>query len=301
MQDEITQDLTRELETWLDAAADGLPGAVEGFFRTLLKCEVYAPTHASEEQTALAIIGNTTPADHNFVTIVYDGKECLPIFTREEFLYAWAGNTVPYTRKDFRSLIWRLGKETWMYLNSNQEVGKELTPWEIELLRKGEEAIDELARAQSEEPFDDIEVRAASDLYPELKRALIPILQIYPELQEAFIVAVKEGGSEEEKPLVGIRYSKISEGKRAYLKSELEYLLEQEQHNPCGNFMLIDDLDNEASPNLELFANATPFYFAPKQERETGSRWHQAFAKLRSIFSRKDSEQPARSETKIED
>ena len=184
----------RELTELLEDAADGLPGALEAFFCALLDAEVYVPLAREGAQCQLpAVVGQSGAGDHGFVTVMQEGDECVPIFTEEAFVAEWAAQSIPVERKRFESLLWMISEDTWLYLNANQEVGKEITPWEIELLKKGRDAVPELAAAQSEHHPEEIEVNSDTAIYPELKRQLIAVLELVPELEEAFLVGIKQG------------------------------------------------------------------------------------------------------------
>lgn len=269
--DEIGQKVTILLE----AAAEGRPGAAEAFFEMLLESRVFVgvdPAKAKATPADPMIIGEVKNEEHGLITVTYDAKECVPIFSEKAFLEKWAGVDLPVQEIEMKKLLWMIGEETWLYLNSNQEVGREITPWEIARLKQGVDAIPEIVAAENDNPLEDIEVRSDSELYPELKRELLPVLEIYPELQEAFIVAVKEGGSEMEKPLVGVKYAKIPKAKRLYLNGEIEALLKDfmpEEHMAAS--VVIDDLGDPSSPNHSLFEDATPFYIATKPFPEASS------------------------------
>ena len=74
----------------------------------------------------------------------------------------------------------------------------------------------------SEQGVPDIEVKTHSDLYPELKRKIIPVLELCRNIEEAFIVSVKEDSSDDEKPMLGLKYSKNApSSERLYIREEL--------------------------------------------------------------------------------
>ncbi len=270
MEGEIIDKEGQELTLLLNHAADGLPGAVAAFLERLLISDVYVPLRglpgATEESGAdVALVGEDSAEERGFLTVVYDSKPCLPIFSQEEYLLEWAQREIPFVRKSFKSLLWLVGDENWMYINPNQEVGKEITEWEIQRLRQGVEAIPEIVASLSEVPYGEIEVRSGEDLYPELKRKLLPTLELYPELTEAFLVTIKEGEAEAEKPLLGVKWAKVKEAKRIYVKAELEECIKDFLSERGGHITVIDDLGDKNSHNHTLFADSTPFYFATRE------------------------------------
>lgn len=276
----------QELTRLLEAAADDRQGAVEAFFERLLRSSVYVPLTApvipeqigdrplpmEELQGGLAGDGQ---GKHNFATVDYDGKECIPIFSERPFVLDWADKELPCAYKPFKTILWLLGGETSLYLNPSQQVGKELTAWEIDLLKQGPDAIPELAAAVRDEPLSELEVRADADMYPEFKKKLLPILELYEELEQAFLVAVKEGGTDSEKPMIGLRWSGGNKGKREYVRSELENAAAEHRPGGIDSIFVADDLDQPRSPNLSIFEGVTPFFFRKpylKAEQSGGFR-----------------------------
>ena len=275
----------RNLTQLLKAAADRKPGAAEKFFETLLCSAVYIPVDSdlTRQKTArgVSVIGNGLEhfSQRKYVSVVYQGAEAVPIFTEAEFIGSWAECDFGVDRLDFKTLLWLLGEDTWLYINPAQEIGKELTPWEIDQLKQGADAIPTLVAALDEDGTEEFTISSSRDLYPELKSQLLPILQIYPELQEAFLVSLREGEEGAEKPALGIKYGAITEAKRIYLRSEIEnastqFLPAEEQ------LFLVDDLGNQDSPNWKLFCDSTPFYLVAKKQPEKSlglfRRWTKA-------------------------
>jgi len=255
-----------ELTTLLHQAADEVPGAAERFFAALLKSHVFVPLRAG--------VANPKPAnpigegkDHleesGFATVDYEGTTTLPIFTEEPFVDQWIETSTNVSEQSFEKLLWLVGDETWLYINPSQDVGKEITPWEITQLRRGEGAIPDLVAALREDIDEEIIVETGSDQFDDLKVQLLPILQIYPDLTEAFLVTIRDSENGDPKPTLGVKYEGITEAKRVYIRAEIDNA--SQQHLPSNQqLFLIDDLGNPDSPNWKLFADAAPFYIAQK-------------------------------------
>jgi hypothetical protein len=284
-------DTSHLLTHLLKDAADGKPGAAEKFFEILLHSDVFVPVDADVTRPRMApgvsVVGQGKEhfSERGYVTVDYQGAEAIPIFTQEEFVGVWAEREYGVDQIDFRTLLWLLGEDTWLYLNPSQDIGKELTPWEIALLKQGTDAIADLVSALDEDGQEALSISTSSELFPELKQKLLPILQIYPELEEAFLVGLREGEDGPEKPALGVKYNNITEAKKVYIRSEfenasVEFLPADQQ------LFVVDDLGNKQSPNWKLFEEATPFYLAVKQTAPKPA----AGAKLKSLikkFSRK--------------
>lgn len=250
-------------------AADEKPGAAEAFYELLLRSEVYVPTQGGGNGE-VSEIGNSHVDELGFVTVDYEGQECLPIFSEPSFLYQWAGNEVPYVKKNFSSLIWLIG-ETWLYLDSNQEAGKEITAWEIELLKKGKDSIPELVAASSENPFLELEVETNSELFKELKRQLIPVLELSQKLVEAFIVGIKQDG--QTRPMLGLRYNNVADSERKYIREELQHV--------SDDIVIVDDLG--AGPNDNFFREATPFFI---KQKPIANQNNSFFESVKNLFKK---------------
>lgn len=252
------------LTALLSRAADAEPGAAAEFFRELLAATVFTALERGRTAPAVSpIVGEKPLAELGYMIVHYQGNQALPIFTEPEFVEQWADEELPVHPLPFRELVQWVPQGMWLYVNPGQEVGKEFTPWEIEGLRQGVDAIPDLVAALDEHSeVEEFVINTSRDLFPDFKEQLRPILEIYPELREAFLVTMQEGDQGLPKPVLGIRYEGIPEAKRIYLRSEFERASE-EFLPPESQLMIVEDLQNPTSPNHRLFEEATPFYFAP--------------------------------------
>lgn len=255
----------RSLTRALSNAADGRPGAAATFFSALLRSTVYLPKHPqgpAKHVRNATIIGKTSLSKLGYLTVTTDDFEVLPIFSELDFVGQWAGEELEAEAKELKSLLWVLGPHVMIHLNPGQEVGKELTPWEIEQLRLGEDAIPDLVAALDEdEGEDEILVYSSDPSFDSLKFKLRPILEIYDELREAFLVTVKESESSDAQPVVGLRYAGADPTKRQYIRRELEEAAREYLPSHLS-LIVIDDLDSPQSIHLGFFSDATPFYLA---------------------------------------
>ena len=262
----------KELTAALAAAASGRPEAIKEFFRVLLSSTVVVPIKPAAPREQAAVLGKTTAADLGLMIINYEGHKCLPIFSERAFAEFWLKERGSTTEKELKSLLWLIGEDTWMYLNPNQEVGKEISAWEVERLKQGTDAIDELTAAQEEDSsLDELELEHSPDGYEELKRKLIPILEIYPQLEEAFLIEIKEAGEGSRRPVLGIKYAgKISASKKEYVKNEILRVAEEYRKESEALLHVADDLADEKNVNEPLFREAMPFYLARKPLPRSG-------------------------------
>lgn len=284
--------MSERLTELLTEAADSKPGAAERFFKELLESSVFVPLKAGQSaEVDSQIVGEKSLESLGYVIVHYQGAQTVPIFTENYFVSDWAGEETTTSEVPFRRLVNWIPSGVWIYLNPGQEVGKELTPWEIECLKSGVDSIPDLIAALDElEDDDTFIVNASNDLFSEFKSNIQALLETYSELEEAFLVSMKEGENGVPKPVLGIKYRGISEGKRIYLKSEFENA-SRELLPEDAQLMIVDDLENPNSPNHRIFTDATPFYYAPQLVRDLGEAGEDGAKsklvnKLKSIFVR---------------
>ncbi len=280
---------SHELTVALLRAADGLPGALRDFYEALLRSRVWFPLRSIKKgEGRIERVGDRRSEESDFVVAEFEGRRFVPIFSEPEFVGDWAEQDVTSSAKEFSSLLWLLDDETHFYLNAKQEVGKEITLWEIELLRRGLEAVPELVAEETEEIeiSEEVEVRSSSDLFPELKKQLLPVLEIYEELEEAFLISVKQSSGLPEVPMLGIRYAVIAPDKREYVRSELENIARSHLGEAAGLLNIVDNLDSPICAHGEFFSDATPFYFSRATRKKPGAA-ASAIDALAGVFRKK--------------
>jgi len=244
----------------LVAAGNGSRPEIEIFFKTLINSRLYIPAkrHVPKNNP---ILGESSPESLPYLFVDYEEHSCIPVFSEEVFLTEWAEREIIITDEEFKTFIWRIPQNTWLYLNPNQEVGKEISPWEIELLKQGEDTIPDLVDGVIETEQEDIEIESPPDELMPLTVALVPVLEIYKELEEAYLLCIREVDSNSPRALVGIKYSSpLPEDKQNYIRKELERTAEEHLIRPFTGIFVVDDLGLENSMNQTLFLDAAPFY-----------------------------------------
>jgi hypothetical protein len=244
----------------LQSAGMGSSKEIEEFFSALLKSSVFIPLRREG--------GNTNPVagEHSveslpYLFIEYEEHSCIPVFSEEEFLYHWAEREILVSEDAFKSFIWTLPQNTWLYLNPNQDVGKEISPWEVELLKHGTDAIPDLVEGVIETEQEDLAIEPPTEELMPLTKVLIPILELYEELEEAYLLSIREADAESPRALVGIKYTtQLSEDKLAYIRSELQNASEEHLSKPYTGIFVVDDLGTDESINHNLFLDIAPFY-----------------------------------------
>ncbi len=250
----------------LQSAGMGSSKEIGDFFTTLLESSVFIPLR-KESGAGSPVLGEQTLESLPYLFVEYEEHKCIPLFSEEEFLHHWAEREMLVSEESFKSFIWTLPQNTWLYLNPNQEVGKEISPWEIELLKQGADAIPDLVEGVIETEQEDLAIEAPGEALMPLTKALLPVLEIYEELEEAYLLSIREADSQSPRALIGIRYSKkLPESKLSYIREELQNAAEEHLLKPYTGIFIVDDLGELNSISHNLFLDATPFYRRKKPE-----------------------------------
>lgn len=208
------------------------------FFDALLKSTVLVPV-LSQESEGPQVVGQTSNC---LALSTANEKSVLAIFSSEALAKAWASDRVLFEEQEFARLLWLLGEEVWLHLNPGDEYGKEFSPWEIEQLRLGPEAIEDILQELDEE-HEIFDVRAVDD--EPLKNRLRAILEAYTDVTEGFLIELQEGSKK--KILLGLVDNDISEEKRKRLELEVEGIV-------------TGVLWGGGALQQAIFSGATPFY-----------------------------------------
>jgi hypothetical protein len=271
--------MNSQLEHYLDLASKGELGAAKSFYQLLLDSSLYLPIANNSSEQGLDV-GSKAPT----MKVTIDSKELLVCFSSVSLMSAWLKEqTLEQTRyieKAFPEILNLASKDTWLYINPGAECGKEISPWEMDLLRKGPEAIREIIEDVMQVESKFLDVSSGQLMYPELISKLKIILESYETLEEAFMVITKTDDTEQGSIILGFKHNGLLEEKLSLLKDEIVQTIKQEIGNDA-RIMIVDDLRNDSSANWKFFSNVTPFYIARKgltnfsskqtsMERETG-------------------------------
>ena len=237
-----------DLTTLLQIAASGDPSAVKDFYTELLNSSVFIPLQAAQP---LRFVDN----DHT----------CIPAFFSDTSALLWAEGKYPVEKRAFRQLLQSIRENEWMLLNPGEELGKELSPWEISTLLQGPESIEELISELEFLPNVEVDVDHSTSLCPRFREQARSILDQYPPITEAFLIRVTtREPNETEKIMLGLKSTNLHPSKESAMLQELQDLA----HNSSellGGLTVITDLNQRTNPNVLLFDGATPFYMAPRQ------------------------------------
>jgi hypothetical protein len=225
--------LEKTLENALSYSGDwGSKDRIFEFYRTLLASSVHLP---------------------NMIN-----AKIVPIFSQAVFAEHWFGKKIDTTEIPFKNLLNMLAKDSLLHLDPGQTYGKEFTAWEIERLKSGEEALEEIFHELPLDPPPELSIKSDSELFPELKAHLRAVLELYEPIDEAFLISVQDESRDHPYPFLGILHHGLSTAQRQYLIDEFKRIsqISTDFQELEYTFELKDGIYRS------LFLEAKPFYFA---------------------------------------
>jgi SseB protein N-terminal domain len=258
------------LENLLAQACGGEKNAVRSFYELLIISEIVVPlkynpntTHGQLADAEIEFKGQQSDSEQetklgNILTVEFEGKRILPIFTDKSHLYSWAEREIPYQLQKFSSLIWLLGGDIILHLNPGQDCGKEISNWEVQKFKEGPEAISELVEEFISEQNFDFDFIPDSEKILKLRKKVATIVESYPEIDEAFLFELKQ---DKELPTIffGLSHQNLSSQSIDSIRAEVETFMEQFSET-SGEFIFVDDISDKQGFHYSLFQNAMPFY-----------------------------------------
>ena len=264
-----------ELLIFLERAFGGARDDVSRFLNLLFSLEFFVPLPLEAPSSvesgspgplregggrALDPVG---PDDCCYFCVISEGKFSVPIFSEMAFLRSWAGDDLRCAQEPFLTILASLPPDFWLHLNPSQEYGKEFSPWEIDRLKRGPESVEEVVFELAAFP-DELEVDSGGHLFGDLKRQLLPILESYSGVREAFLLSVSGDELGQGLPFLGLRCAGISSEGLDGLRAELRSVVDSGVGG-VRDILLVDDIDNFANTRALLFKEQLPFYVAQRK------------------------------------
>ncbi|MCB0335640.1 MAG: hypothetical protein KDD62_05020, partial [Bdellovibrionales bacterium] len=199
----------------------------------------------------------------------------VPCFSRPEMIEAWCGLPLSYSTLDGITVAKRIPENWWVVVNPGQEIEKELSPWEIEKLSQGSEAIPELlldiVPENSIEPLTLLPVEEHE--FVKLKQALANAAPQEPMLESIFLAkeqGLQEDGETIEQLLIGMAWN---QGATPDLQGPFEHLIQTAMIGD-STYALYSSLTESGSMRIGMLRKFSPLY---QRNEET---------KLRKIFNK---------------
>ncbi|NDC38003.1 MAG: hypothetical protein EBZ48_08115 [Proteobacteria bacterium] len=256
---------SQALEQLLTSALDGGRDAVESFYSRLLGSGVFVPRRFQ------AMPLSDSPAYPNDLLDILGVQDkqrvVIPIFTRAELVQEWSGTSLAVRELAFPDLLGLVPEEWWVVLNPGCEVEKEFSPWELQQLKHGREALPMLVE---ESVFDESErglnFSEAPMEFAELRERLVQFATSTPRI-EALYLLQRDRGEEQALPslVVGVRASPMPDAEREQLRHEVVATAEQALIGAATVQVILGGALGSSMLD-EVFRGFTPFF-----KRQLGS------------------------------
>ncbi len=213
------------LESALDRAASGDAAAGRLFLQLFLTTALVVP---SRNQTIP--MGGLASYPNDFVSILAlddGGRPLVPVFSHPSFVKEWCGHDLHTRTLTGSELLNLLPEGWWVGVNIGREASKELSPWELDLLKGNRPgALDEIIRELFSISEDDLPDYEPFDERhsPDLAAALTTYAQGEPEIATICLVRemiVRNETRHVNRLLIGFSAPRASASVRTQLQDEL--------------------------------------------------------------------------------
>ena len=265
------------LEQAMFDALEGDGRAARIFFERLLEGRFFVPERHQERA-----LSDAPPYPNDLLNILgikAPGRVIVPIFTRSELIESWCGVALHHRTLGFGDLLAIIPDGWWVCLNPGAEVEKELSPWELGLLKSGAQVIDELIEEfNSDNTTPTVQIRALeSGEYEDLRRGLVAYGEGEPEI--ARLLLLREEGGESRTPTVLIGVECFSSERKVLdrIKAQVEAEAARGLIGGDGGRVWVGGKETNNFA-LTLFSRAEPLFLRSNQVKP--SLW----GKMKGIF-----------------
>ncbi len=250
-----------DFEDCLNKASRGERDSLKDFYNLLWDLNVIIPVVPDFYVKAFGF--NPKSKDVFAITNV-DNKLILPIFSKKEIFMNWATKEVLNVVKPFKTFIWLLPENVWVHLNPNQDIGKEFSPWEIEILKKsGLKAIDEIIDEVTPNYETEYELEKNPSFYDNYKKKLRTVFEVYEEIEEAFLITLKNIDRDFNSVIIGFKQKKLNSLKMKSLTLEIKEMARVVVKDNV-EIQVVYDINDSRSHYSFLFNDVVPFYIKTK-------------------------------------
>lgn len=245
---------TSSLEELLKRSADGDKTAAKEFLSQFLTTKVYVPERHQNHP-----LSHSPEYPNEFFTLLgvhQNETTSIPIFTEASGIKEWSGHELLYKEISVTKLLVIIPDNWWLTYNPQSEFGKEFSPWEVEQLRTGADAIDDIVSEiyldEGVKPLELVEV--SKEEYSPLKDALKIYAESKPQISEIYLF---RHGTEEHLH-VGVTIT--DEARRETIQEELESLVGRELIGGETYQVFVNKKDKTSDIISMLYSKGAPFY-----------------------------------------
>lgn len=271
-----------QLNALLEKAVKESAEDKRSFLEALLNSDILVPKLiARGHNKSVPVVGKTRAADYGISTIPFEGHTTVPCFTDEASFDLWISRKEwigTVERLSFRLLLNKVGADEWIILNPCSDFSKDFSPWEIDLLRKGKDALQELTESDEESKHDYLEVCRVDHEFNEVVSALNLACESYPEISQAILAQASNTSQTDSfitsdpghadscrldnyQLLVALELVPCSDEKITLITSDIRNILEGiTSTDQFGEPPIVITLLTPNSPDHAIFADITPCY-----------------------------------------
>jgi hypothetical protein len=188
----------------------------------------------------------------------------VPAFSSPDLIEEWCGNEMSYRALEGQRVFELMPEDWWISFNPGSELGKDLSPWEIDQLRGGEQNIDAVVAENLVD--DDIEALKVDPLeedeLPELRTALSEAAKSVSDVEALYLLketALTQEGDNIETVLLGIEIYENSSSETSEVEQTLRPVAEQGLIG-YGRLRVLCGKKGQDGFTLGIFKNIEPFY-----------------------------------------
>lgn len=266
---ELTSPPNSRIDACLLLALGGDRTAAQNFFIELLNGPLFVP-----ERYQAAKLSDAPDYPNDFVNILGikdKDRVIVPAFSRPEVIREWCGQDLSYKALSGAKIIELIPADWWLCMNPGQEAEKEMSPWEINLLRGGEKNIPEiLQEIFSQQAAKSIGTEAvAENDCQKLRAALVAAVRELPAVWRLYILrelALDSGENKVRTILIG---AELGSDDTRIMENVQEKLRSVASINSIGDDPVKVLVGSNVSHSLTLgiFKGISPFYSASRWQR----------------------------------
>jgi hypothetical protein len=244
------------------AAESGDEDVFRSFFQALTSAQLIVPErnqdHPSKNQPRYP------DPFLNILGVQQDERVLVPCFSSESALREWSGHSIRTRSLSINDLINLLPEGWWLVLNPGGEGEKELSPWEIDTIKGGEQNIDSLVQElMLEAPVRDLTwTEIDIQKYSGLKNVVVEIAQTLPEVR-ALYGAVENGtmlnDSAHSALVLGVLVLSVPPKRREEIHDTFSRIVSQTQIGDTEVKIRVGD-SIQGNLLLGIFEGMKPFY-----------------------------------------
>jgi hypothetical protein len=261
----------QRLASSLGLAVEGSESHIRAFFEELLIGPLYVP-HRLQHYP----LTNQPTYPNEFMSIlgIQDiERVVVPCFTNPEHIVEWCGNALSYRSYTGSQLLELIPSDWWLVVGLGQDSSKELSPWELDTLKAGNEGISAIVHEHSLEELEsastlDVQALSESQL-PKFMPKLVQFFDSNNAIAEIYIGTInnqserdRSGDNRCQQYVIGLTIPNRSFAEHQTLRDECGSYLHHTAIGDAG-IRIVTGESVRTSLSLSLFIHHQPILSRP--------------------------------------